>query len=253
MSGHSKWHTIRRSKGAVDQKRGQLFTKLARDITLAVREGSGSDPDMNFRLRLATDKARQNNMPSDSIQRAIDRGTGKGADASLVETVMYEGYAPGGVALLIEAVTDNRNRTSADVRSTLNKNGATPGEPGSVAWMFEQKGSITVDLAGTEIDPEEAMLTAIDAGAEDVEISEDTLEISTEWTQLNDVRLSILAKNLPISNAEKIMRPTTMIQMEEKEALNVMRLLSKLEDLDDVQQVYSNLDIDDDLASKFEE
>lgn len=252
MSGHSKWHTIRRSKGALDQKRGQLFTKLARDVTLAVREGGGGDPDMNFRLRLAVDKARQNNMPSDSIQRAIDRGLGKGSGA-VEETVMYEGYAPGGVALLIEAATDNRNRTSADVRSTLNKNGATPGEPGSVAWMFEQKGYITIDLTGTDGDPEELMLLAIDAGAEDVEVSDDTLEVYTEWTMLNDVRLALLEHNLNISNAEKMMRPTTLVQLEEKEAFQVMRLLSKLEDLDDVQRVYSNLDISDELASKFEE
>lgn len=253
MSGHSKWHTIKRSKGAADQKRGQLFTKLARDITMAVREGSGGDPEMNFRLRLAIDKAKQNNMPSDSIQRAIDRGTGKNSEGIVEESVMYEGYAPGGVAVLIEAATDNRNRTSADVRSTMSKNGATPGEPGSVAWMFEQKGLITVELEGTTLDPEEVMLQAIDAGAEDVEISETTLEIYTEWTALNDVRLGLLEHDIPIANAEKMMRPTTTIQPEEKDALQVLRLLSRLEDLDDVQQVYSNLDITDELASKFED
>jgi len=253
MSGHSKWHTIRRSKGAADQKRGQLFTKLARDITIAVREGSGGDPEMNFRLRLAIDKAKQNNMPSDSIQRAIDRGLGKGSDGAIEETVLYEGYAPGGVALLIEAVTDNRNRTSAEVRSTLNKNGATPGEPGSVAWMFEQKGLITIDITGTDLEPEEVMLQAIDAGAEDVEVSDGTLEVYTEWTALNDVRMAILEQEVPIANAEKMMRPSTLMELGEKESLQVMRLLSKLEDLDDVQQVYSNLDISDELASKFDD
>lgn len=252
MSGHSKWHTIRRSKGVVDQRRGQLFTKLARDVTLAAREGGG-DPDMNFRLRLAIDKARQNNMPMDSIQRAVDRGTGKGSDASMVETVMYEGYAAGGVAILIEAATDNRNRTSSDVRSTLTKNGATPGEPGSVGWMFEQKGLITIDLNGTSFDPEEVMLQAIDAGADDVEVSDDTLEVYTEWTKLNDVRVALMQQEIPISGAEKMMRATTLIQVDDKDALQVMRLMSKLEELDDVQQVYSNLDISDDLASQFED
>lgn len=255
MSGHSKWHTIRRSKGAADQKRGQLFTKLARDIALAAREGGSGDPDMNFRLRLAIDKAKYHNMPSDSIQRAVDRGAGKGSDGSLEETVIYEGYATGGVALLIEAVTDNRNRTSADVRSTLTKNGANPGEPGSVAWMFEQKGYITIDLngGGGNFDPEELMLQAIDAGAEDVETSDDTMEIYTEWTKLHEVQQALSEQDLPISSAEKMMRATTQVQLEDKDAFQVMRLIEKLEDLDDVQNVYSNLDISDELAGRFAE
>ncbi len=242
MSGHSKWHTIRRSKGAADQRRGQLFTKLARDITIAVREGSGGDPEMNFRLRLAMDKARENNMPTDSIQRAIDRGLGKGSEGVIEETVFYEGYAPGGVALLIEAATDNRNRTSSDVRSTLTKNGATPGEPGSVAWMFDQKGLITIDLSGTRLDTDEVMLQAIDAGAEDVEVSDEVLEIYTEWTQLNAVRQALLDQQLPITAAEMTMRPKTMVELSDQgETSKVVRLLEKLEDLDDVQRVYSNL------------
>jgi YebC/PmpR family DNA-binding regulatory protein len=243
MSGHSKWHTIRRSKGAADQRRGQLFTRLARDITIAVREGSGGDPEMNFRLRLAIDKAKQNNMPTDSIQRAIDRGLGKGSDGAMEETVFYEGYAPGGVALLIEAATDNRNRTSADVRSTLTKNGATPGEPGSVAWMFDQKGMIVIDLEGTSLDADEVMLHAIDAGAEDVEVSDSVLEVYTDWTQLNEVRTALMEQELPITEAEVTMRPRTMIDLEESESTKVIRLLEKLDDLDDVQRVYSNLNI----------
>ncbi len=251
MSGHSKWHTIRRAKGAADQKRGQLFTKLARDITIAAREGGG-DPTMNFRLRLAVDKARANNMPLDGIQRAIDRGTGKGSDASLEETVFYEGYAPGGVAVLIEAATDNRNRTSSDVRSTMNKNGASPGEPGSVAWMFKQQGLITVDLEGTGRDPDELTLQAIDAGAEDVEVSGELLEIYTDYTVLNQVRQALEDQGVPIKDAEVTMRPTTLIApADEQDALKVLRLLEKLEDLDDVQRVYSNLDITEELVSKF--
>ncbi len=251
MSGHSKWHTIRRSKGVLDQRRGQLFTKLARDITIAVREGGNGDPDMNFRLRLAVDKARSNNMPSDSIQRAIDRGLGKSNEAAL-EEIYYEGYGPSGVALLIEAATDNRNRTNSEVRSTITKAGGNPGEPGSVGWMFEQKGLITIDLTGTRLDPDEVMLQVIDAGAEDVEQSDGVLSVYTEWTQLNAVRQALLEQKLPVSGAEKMMRPKTLVQIaDEKEALQVMRLLEKLEDLDDVQKVYSNLDISEELASKF--
>jgi YebC/PmpR family DNA-binding regulatory protein len=244
MSGHSKWHTIRRSKGAADQKRGQLFTKLARDVTIAAREGGSGDPEMNFRLRLAVDKARQNNMPADSIQRAIDRGTGKGSEGVVEETIFYEGYAPGGVALLVEAATDNRNRTSSDVRSTMTKNGANPGEPGSVAWMFDQKGLIVIDLTGTAFDPDEVTLQAIDAGAEDVEGSDGTLEIYTDWTQLNAVRQALSDQDLPITEAEMTIRPQTMITLDnDSDAMRVVRLLEKLEDLDDVQRVYSNLDL----------
>jgi YebC/PmpR family DNA-binding regulatory protein len=251
MSGHSKWHTIRRAKGAADQKRGQLFTKLARDITIAAREGGSGDPDMNFRLRLAVDKARANNMPNDSIARAIDRGMGKGNEAA-IEEVYYEGYAPGGIALLIETATDNRNRTNSEVRSTINKAGGNPGEPGSVGWMFEQKGLITVDLSGTTLDPDEVQLIAIDVGADDVEVNEQELEIYCEWTQLHTIRQALLDQQIPITGAEKTMRPTTLIQPEEKEALTAMRLIERLEDLDDVQKVYSNLDITDEVAAKFD-
>ncbi len=251
MSGHSKWHTIRRSKGVADQRRGQLFTKLARDITLAVREGGGGDPEMNFRLRLAVDKARSNNMPNDSIQRSIERGLGKGNEAAL-EEVYYEGYASGGVALLIETATDNRNRTNSDVRSTINKAGGNPGEPGSVSWMFEQKGLITIDLAGSKLDLDEVQLQVIDAGADDVEADGDLLEVYCEWTQLNVVRQALLDQQLPLVGAEKTMRPKTLVQLEEKETLAVLRLIEKLEDLDDVQKVYSNLEISDEVAARFE-
>jgi YebC/PmpR family DNA-binding regulatory protein len=190
-------------------------------------------------------------MPADSIQRAIDRGLGKGSEG-MEEVVYYEGYAPGGIALLVEAATDNRNRTSADVRSTMTKNGANPGEPGSVSWLFEQKGLITIELTDTNLDPDEVMLQAIDAGAEEVEDSDGVMEVYTDWTQLNDVRQVLSDHNLPITNVEIMMRPTTVIQpADEKEALQVMRLLEKLEDLDDVQRVYSNLDISDELAQKF--
>jgi YebC/PmpR family DNA-binding regulatory protein len=251
MSGHSKWHTIRRSKGVADQRRGQLFTKLAKDITLAVKEGGGGDPEMNFRLRLAVDKAKANNMPNDSIQRSIDRGLGKGNEAAL-EEVYYEGYAPGGIALLIETATDNRNRTNSDVRAAINKAGGNPGEPGSVSWMFELKGLISVDLTGSKLDPDEVQLVAIDAGADDVEADGPELEIFCDWTQLNTVRQALIAQQIPVVGAEKTMRPKTEVEPEEKEALAAMRLIEKLEDLDDVQKVYSNLHVSDEVAAKFE-
>jgi YebC/PmpR family DNA-binding regulatory protein len=250
MSGHSKWHSIRRSKGILDQKRGQLFTKLARDITIAAREGGSGDPDANFRLRIAVDKAKSNNMPADNIQRAIDRGMGKGNEAK-IEEIYYEGYAPGGIALLIEAATDNRNRTNSEVRATLSKAGGNPGEPGSVAWMFEQKGLITIDLNDKKLDPDEVMLTAIDAGADDVEVGEDLIEVYTEFARLAAVRQTLLGAGLPLSGAEKTMIAKTTIQAGGDEALKAMRLIERLEDLDDVQKVYSNLDVSEELAEQY--
>jgi YebC/PmpR family DNA-binding regulatory protein len=250
MSGHSKWHSIRRTKSVLDQRRGQLFTKLARDITIATREGGSGDPDANFRLRMAIEKAKANNMPAENIQRAIDRGLGKSGEAA-IEEIYYEGYAPGGIALLIEAATDNRNRTNAEIRATLTKGGGSPGEPGSVAWMFEQKGLITIDLAARPLDPDEVMLQAIDAGAEDIEVGEDIIEVYTDFKQLAAVRQQLLAAGLPVSSAEKFMRAKTMIQVDEKEALQAMRLIERLEDLDDVQKVYSNLDVSEELVAQF--
>lgn len=249
MSGHSKWHTIRRTKGVLDQKRGQLFTKLARDITIAAREGGG-DADMNFRLRLAVDKARASNMPTDNIQRAIDKATGKGNEAAL-EEISYEGYAPGGVAILVDAATDNRNRTASEVRTAFTKAGGNPGEPGSVAWMFEQMGVITLDFSGKKFDADEVMLQAIDAGADDVEVSDEIVEVYTDFKQLAAVRQALLDAGMPVSDAGKMMRAKTTIQPEEKEAMQALRLIERLEDLDDVQKVYSNLEISDELAEQF--
>jgi YebC/PmpR family DNA-binding regulatory protein len=250
MSGHSKWHSIRRTKGVLDQRRGQLFTKLARDITMATREGGSGDPDANFRLRLAVDKARASNMPSDNIQRAIDRGLGKGGEAA-IEEIYYEGYAPGGIALLIETATDNRNRTNSEVRATLTKAGGNPGEPGSVGWMFEQQGLITLDLAAKKLDPDEVMLQAIDAGADDVEVGEDVIEVYTDFKQLAAVRQALLAAGLPVAGAEKHMRAKTTVDPETADALKALKLIEKLEDLDDVQKVYSNLNVSDELAEQF--
>jgi YebC/PmpR family DNA-binding regulatory protein len=253
MSGHSKWHSIRRSKGVLDQKRGALFTKLAREITVAAREGGG-DPDMNFRLRLAVDKARQNNMPSDNIQRAIDRATGKGGEAALDE-IAYEGYGPGGIAIMVQAATDNRNRTAAEVRSTFTKGGGNLGESGSVAWMFENKGLITLEFpAGQSFDADEVMLQAIDAGADDVEVDGNEVEIYTAFEDLNAVRLALQEQGLPVTNVETLMKPKTPFTPDsETTAMAALRLMEKLEDLDDVQKVFSNLDVSEELADKFAE
>lgn len=250
MSGHSKWHSIRRSKGALDQKRGQLFTKLARNITIASREGL-PDPDLNFKLRLAVDRAKAGNMPAENIQRAIDRGQGAGGEAA-IEELYYEGYAPGGIAIIIEAATDNRNRTASDVRSTITKSGGNPGEPGSVGWMFETKGLITVALDTKKLDPDEVQLLAIDAGADDVQVSDDVIEIYTEFSQLAAVRDKLRELGLPITSAEKTMEPKATVQPGEKEALQVLRLIEKLEDLDDVQKVYTNIDLTDELLAKLD-
>ncbi len=250
MSGHSKWHSIRRSKGVLDQRRGALFTKLAREITVAAREGGG-DADMNFRLRLAVEKARQNNMPADNIQRAIDRATGKGGEASIDE-LYYEGYAPGGVALIVQAATDNRNRTAAEVRAAFAKGGGNLGESGSVAWMFEPKGLITIELPpGKPFDADEVMLQAIDAGADDVQVDDNVVEVYTDFGDLNDVRQKLAEANLPIANVERLMKPKTPYSPDEKEALAALRLMERLEELDDVQKVYSNIDVSDELAEKF--
>jgi YebC/PmpR family DNA-binding regulatory protein len=252
MSGHSKWHSIRRTKGVLDQKRGALFTKIAREITVAARAGNNGDPDMNFRLRLAVDKAKQANMPSDNIQRAIDRGLGKGAEAAIDE-IAYEGYGPGGVAVYVQAATDNRNRTAAEVRSTFTKGGGNLGETGSVGWMFQSKGLITIEFpAGKSFDPDEVMLQAIDAGADDVEIDGNEIEVYTAFEDLNAVRTALQAQGLPIVNVETLMKPTTPFTPDsETTAIAALRLMEKLEDLDDVQKVYSNLDVSEELAEKF--
>ncbi len=250
MSGHSKWATIRRSKGVLDQRRGQLFTKFARDIAIAARDGGSGDPESNFRLRIAVDRARASNMPTDSIQRAIDRGLGKGGEAQL-EEITYEGYAPGGVALLIESATDNRNRTASEVRAAFTKIGGNPGEPGSVSWMFDMKGLIVVDLSGSKIPSEDAQMLAIDAGADDVVDSGDLLEVYTDFKQLIAIRNQLVAAGLTVTTAEKVMRPKTLVQADAAEALKALKLIERLEDLDDVQKVYSNLDITDELAEQF--
>jgi YebC/PmpR family DNA-binding regulatory protein len=243
MSGHSKWSTIKRQKGVADAKRGQLFTKLTREIMLAVREG-GSNPEQNFRLRLIVQKARDSNMPMENIERAIKRASGEGESSTLVET-SFEGYGPGGVAVLIKALTDNRNRTIQEVRNVFSRTGGSLGETGCVSWLFQPKGVITVDT--DNVDAEEVALMAIDAGAEDVKLEKSFLEIYTDLDKLEAVRQALEQKEIAITQAEVSMIPSTTINLEEKQALQVLRLLDKLEEMDDVQQVFSNADFSEEV------
>ena len=248
MSGHSKWSTIKRKKAAVDAKRGQIFTRLGREITVAAREGGG-DTDTNFRLRLAIDKAKAANMPKDNIERAILRGAGGDKDASL-EEVTYEGYAPHGVALLVQTLTDNRNRTVAEVRRVFNKQGGSMSEAGAVAWQFERKGYIAIEPDG--IDSDEIFESAVDAGAEDVVIGDDMIEIFAELSEFQAVQESLQAGGIGFASAELSMIPKNTLQLAPDQAIKVMRVIEALEDLDDVQQVYSNLDISDELMAEYE-
>lgn len=252
MSGHSKWQQIRRQKGVNDARRGQLFTRLGRELVVAVREGGGGDPDANFRLRMAVQRARAANMPMDNIERTIKRATGAEGGASFDE-ITYEGYAPGGAAIMIQTMTDNRNRTVAEVRNTLSKNGGNMGEAGCVDWIFEQTGVIEVSLDGH--DPDEVTLMAIDAGARDVDEpseGDETLTIYTEPSDLDTVRKALEAQKLTLVRAETTLLPKTKVELGEKEALQTLRLIDRLEDLDDVQTVYTNADIADEYAEKYE-
>jgi len=252
MSGHSKWHQIRRQKGVNDAKRGQLFTRLGRELVVAVREGGGPDPDANFRLRMAIQRAREANMPMDNIDRTIKRASGGGEGAQL-EEITYEGYAPGGAAIMVQVMTDNRNRAAAEVRNVFNKNAGNLGEMGCVDWIFEPRGVIEVALDGR--DPDELSLEAIDAGAEDVDPAgpEDTeLTIYTEPANLEDARKALEAKKVNILRAESTLVPKTKIELAEKEAMQTLRLIDRLEDLDDVQNVYTNAEIANEFAEKYE-
>lgn len=248
MSGHSKWHSIRHQKGIADARRGQLFTKLTREIMVAVREG-GSNPEANFRLRLAIQKARDNNMPMDNIERAIKKGAGELEGASLTELVL-EGYGPSGTAILVEALTDNRNRTIQDVRSTFSKHGGNLGESGCVAWIFDTKGLITVKTDG--MDADDLALNAIDAGADDVKIESGFVEIYTKPEELEMVRSALEEKNIPIASAELFKVPKTLVPLEEKAAIQTMKLLEKLEELDEVQHVSSNADFPDAVLEQYQ-
>jgi YebC/PmpR family DNA-binding regulatory protein len=240
MSGHSKWHSIKHKKAVVDARRGQQFTKLARAITVAAREGGG-DPEGNSALALAIQKARDASMPKDNIERAIAKGTGEGSDTEQIETVLYEGYGPGGVALLIEALTDNRNRTGADVRHLFSKYGGSLGEPGSVSYLFDKQGVIVVDA--TRYD-EEDLMPAIDAGALDISMDEDVFEVITEPSELVAVRDALTGAGVEVESAEASQRPKSRVPVDEADATKLMRLIDALEESDDVAAVHANFDVD---------
>jgi len=248
MSGHSKWSTIKRQKGANDAKRSQLFTKLAREITIAARQGE-PDPQTNPTLRLAVQKAKDNNMPTDNIDRAIKRASGP-SEAAQLNKVVLEGYGPGGSAILLHALTDNRNRTISEVRSVFNRNAANIGESGCVNWMFEPKGVIVVSAGN--IDTEELALIAIDVGADDFKIDVKTIEIYTNPQDLEVVRNALEKRGVIIESAELSQIPKTMINLDEDSALQILKLMDKLEDLDDVQHVYTNADFPDEVLDKYQ-
>ncbi len=246
MSGHSKWSQIKRQKGAADVKRGIVFTKMTREIMLAAREGGG-DPDANFRLRLALDRARAVNMPHANIQRAIDRATGGGEGAAL-ESIVYEGYGPGGVSIMVEAATDNRNRTASEVRAAFTRHNGKLGESGSVQWLFEQKGVIEID-AGSQrgTSAEDVELRAIDAGAEDVETDGDLVTVYTAPAAFERVKSALDAAGLRSESAEVSMRPSSTVHLEGEQAQKVIRLVESLEELDDVQKVHANFDVPEEV------
>jgi len=248
MSGHSKWKTIQHKKAATDAKRGKMFTRLTREIIIAAREGGG-DPETNFNLRLAVDKAKSANMPKDNIERAIKRGTGELKGEDLAE-VVYEGYAPNGIALLVHVLTNNKNRAVADVRRVLTRQGGTMAEAGAVAWQFDRKGYIAIAPDG--IDQDALFEVAVEAGADDVVFSDDMIEVFAQLSAFQAVRQALEDAGIPFETAELSMVPKTPMQLSEKETFQVMGVIENLEDLDDVQQVYSNLDISDEILAKYE-
>ena len=247
MSGHSKWHSIKHKKARVDAAKGKIFTRLIKELTVAARI-SGGDADMNPRLRTAIQAAKASNMPTKNIENAIKKGTGE-LPGVIYEEVIYEGYGPGGVALYLSALTDNKNRTVAEIRHLLSKNGGNLGESGCVAWMFEKKGYIKVEKAN--FDEEEIFLISVDSGAEDMKTDdEDYYEIYSEYEQLESVRESLEAKNVVVSVAEMTMIPQNTVKLEDKTAEQMLKLMDALYDHDDIQEIYANFEIDDEVFDK---
>jgi YebC/PmpR family DNA-binding regulatory protein len=246
MSGHSKWSSIKHKKGAADAKRGKQFTKLARAITVAARDG-GPNPEANAPLSTAIQKARDASMPKDNIQRAIDRGSGIGTDAEAIESILFEGYGPGGAAILVEALSDNRNRTSADVRHAFNKHHGSLGEPGSVAWIFEKRGVVVVD--GSRYG-EDDLIVAIDAGAEDVREDGDQLRVVCEPADLSAVREALEGAGVEVQSSEVTMEPKSTVLVKGSEAEDLLRLFDALEEHDDVNEVHGNFDVPQEILEK---
>jgi YebC/PmpR family DNA-binding regulatory protein len=252
MSGHSKWHSIRRSKGILDNKRGAIFTVIAREITVAVREGGGGDPNANFRLRVVLQKAKGANMPADNIDRAIKRGLGTVEGEAQDEEITYEGYGPGGCALLVKTLTNNRNRTASEVRSAFTKGGGNLGELGSVGWMFQRRGVIQLEIGNHDV--EEMELAAIDAGADDVsEITDEDdnriLEVYTTFEDWKKVQEAMDKQGYNTLSSEDVMQPTTSMDLPQDKTLQALKLIDRLEELDDVQNVFTNLNVSDEIAA----
>jgi YebC/PmpR family DNA-binding regulatory protein len=246
MAGHSKWAGIKHKKAIVDARRGKLFTKLARAITVAAKEGGG-DPDGNPALALAIQKAKDASMPKDNIERAVAKGTGEGTDADALETVVYEGYGPGGVAIMIEALTDNRNRTGSEVRHIFGKHGGNLGEPGSVAYLFDKTGVIVVDA---ERYSEDDLMPAIDAGATDIALDDDVFEVLADPSDLSAVRAALDEAGVDVESFEVAQRPKTTVPLDEDGATKLMRLIDALEDQDDVDTVHANFDVDAEILER---
>jgi len=244
MSGHSKWATIKRKKALIDAKRGQAFTKLIRELSMAARHGGGN-PDANPRLRVVMDKARELNMPNDNIKRAIQRGTGEGADAVQFEEATYEGYGPGGAAVIVDALTDNKNRTSSELRTVFTRNGGNLGEQGSVSWGFQPAGLIQFDRK--RHDEEALMAAALEAGADDFRAAESTYDVVTSPAQFEAVRTALIAKGLQPASAELVKLPKTTVALDGKNAESMVHLMDALEEHDDVQHVWANFDIPEKL------
>jgi YebC/PmpR family DNA-binding regulatory protein len=250
MSGHSKWSTIKRKKAANDAKRGHLFTRLAREITIAAREGGG-DPETNFQLRLAVERAKANNMPKENIERAIRRGTGEDRSGAALEQIIYEGYAPNGIALMVEVVTDNRNRTVAEVRHVLTRSGGNMAEAGSVSWQFHRAAYFSIPAQ--DHDPDQIFELAVDAGAEDVILGDDAIEIIAPVELFKTISDRLAEAGIEPEVAELRMIPNTLIQLSPEKTLQVMRVIEELEDLEDVQNVYSNLDVTEEAVALLEQ
>ncbi len=246
MSGHSKWASIKHKKAVVDSRRGIQFTKLARAITVAARDGGG-DPAGNAALENAIAKAKAASMPKDNIERAIAKGTGEGDGADAIETVLYEGYGPGGVAVLVEALTDNRNRTGADVRHAFSKHGGGLGEPGSVAYLFEKQGAIAIDAASYS---EDDLMPAVEAGAEDISSDDDIFEVVTQLGDFAAVRRALEEAGIEIQSAELAYRPKSLVPIDEPQTVRLMKLIEALDDLDDVDEVYANFDAPTDVLER---
>lgn len=243
MSGHSKWATIKRKKAKIDAQRGKVFTRLAKEIIVAARHGGG-DPDGNMRLKTAIQRAKEANIPNDNIQRAIQKGAG-GAEGSNFEEITYEGYGPGGVAILMHVMTDNRNRTAGEIRHYLSKHGGNLGETGCVGWMFNSKGVIVIDKAEVKLSEDDLMLAALEAGAEDIKAEDDSYEITTAPDDLEAVKEALVGQDISVADAEVTMVPQTMVKLTGKDAEMMIKLMDLLEDHDDIQEVFSNCDIDE--------